>query len=370
MPDPATASEETASQQSHEPDLKLTSEVEPKPDPDCSKYPPKGDCDTGVDSLTCNAKGDDAKAEYNKTFVTKLETAKTQYESTRAAYRVERDKARVIVEDVRNQIRHLIERIGCQIEQKRVRKCLDDAFCDVLGELKCCKSDDGCCVDDCDFPLDDIAELSAEELSARIVAYQARTDRAETCFNKLINEPTELAARVEAAKKSVADINTALGGDAATLDLKKVYADALVAQWKIRNVWGGFPQRQDFVTCLCDALKCWTEGCKAVYALTGAKAVKTCQDEAKQARCELLRTKTSEQILAGYDRHCAKSNCEEPSEDDGHGGGEPEHDERGVDDDDDCDCHNHHHHCHGRHHHRDCGCDQDDKPRERDCGCN
>lgn len=134
--------------------------------------------------------------------------------------------------------------------------------------------------------------------------------------------------------------------------LKQTYADALVTKWKIGRVWQGFGQVQDFVDCLCGALTCWTRGCEAVYALTGTKAVVDCKDDAKAAYCTKLRDETMQQVLARYDRRCARKDDDEPGESGSNG------DERGGGHGgahDDCGCHGHHDH-HHHHGHHDCGC--------------
>ena len=186
-----------------------------------------------------------------------------------------------MVQGLENEIRHLVERIKCQIEQKRVWKCLDDAFCEVRDEIKCCPTQDLCCEDPCEFPLEDIENKTVAELAVLIAEYQERTDAAKQCFTDLKGEPAALKQRVEDAKTEVASLTTDLGGDPATLDLKRLYARALVVQWKIKKVWGAFGQVQKFVDCLCQALTCWTKGCQAVYQLSGAKAIAECKEKAK-----------------------------------------------------------------------------------------
>jgi hypothetical protein len=323
---------------------------ESDPDPDCSSFPQPGGCQNGVDRLACIAKGDKAKADYNETFAEKLQTAKADYALTQEAYRKERDRDRAVVEDLRNQIRHLVERIGCRIAQPRVRRCLDEAMTEVLAELACCPSDGGCCVGDCDFPVEGTDELSVEKLTALITRYQNRIDEAEACFTALKGEPAALAARVEAVKTAVADLTSAEGGDAAVVDLKRLYADALVARWRADTVWGGFEHRHDFVTCLCDALTCWRKGCEAVYQLHGTRAIAECNDKAKEDRCTDLRTKTTDQVLAAYERICGKAGCQED-----------EQTPPPADDDQDCGCGKHRHDHRGHRH--DCGC------HHHDCGC-
>ncbi len=312
-------------------------------EPDCSSFPPRDDCDPDVNDLECVAAGDKAKAEYSATFATDLKTAKGTYETTRTAYRTARHDVWLTVEDLRHQIRHLVERIACQIEQPRIRRYLDDAFAEVLEELKCCPTPDPCCTDDCEFDLDDIGDLSSTELQERITRYQKRADEAKASFTTLTGEPQNLRQRVDDRKADVARITAALAGDPATLDLKQTYADALVTKWKIGRVWNGFGQVQDFVDCLCGALTCWTRGCEAVYVLTGTKAFVDCRDDAKSTYCTKLRDETVQQILARYDRRCARKDDDPPDE---------HHDHDHDHDHDDCGRHGEHHHTG----HHDCGC--------------
>lgn len=374
-PEPATAYDrppdppESEESSPYEPDPEEPTE---HPDqPDCPPPPPEtSGCEPGVDDLKCVAAGDRAKAAYHDTFEKDLTQAKIDYETTRKAYRTEQHDGAAIVQGLENEIRHLVERIKCQIEQKRVWRCLDDAFCAVRDELKCCPTAGLCCEDPCEFPLKDIENKTLAELAALIERYQERTDAAKKCFTDLLGEPAALKARVEAAKAEVASVTTALGGDPATIDLKRLYARALVVQWQIEIVWGPFGQVQKFVDCLCQALTCWTQGGHAVYQLTGARAVAECKEQTKKDRCDTLRTETVEQVLAAYDRLCGNSECKDEASD---GGGEHhQHDDdedcEDGESDDDCDCHKHHHHHH--HHHCDCHHEGGANGRgRRDCGC-
>jgi hypothetical protein len=334
-------------------------------EPDCSSFPPRDDCDPDVNDLECVAAGDKAKADYSDTFATDLKTAKGTYDTTRTAYRTARHDVWLTVEDLRHQIRHLVDRIACQIEQPRIRRHLDEAFYEVLEELKCCPTPNPCCTDDCHFSLDDCDDLSSAELAARIIQYQKRTDEAKQSFTDLTGEPQALRDRVDARKADVARITAALAGDPAALDLKQTYADALVTKWKIGRVWQGFGQVQDFVDCLCGALTCWTRGCEAIYVLTGRKAVVDCRDDAKSTYCTKLRDETVQQILARYDRRCArKGDNDSPGGGGegnqgggrgggGHGGSGGGGEGSGNGGHDDCGCgHSSHHHDH----HRNCGC--------------
>jgi hypothetical protein len=297
------------------------------------------DCDPQlIDDIACRASGVAAQAVYNATYEPLLEKAKTDYAVTRKGYRTTRHEAALQVQDMRQQIKHLIERIKCLIEQRRVWRCLDDAFGQIAEELRCCELPNGCCAGECEYTVDD-ESLTEAELLERITNYQRMTDEARECFTKLAGEPAALMARVAAAKKAIDAINAALGADPATTDLKLVYAQALVTNRDVERIWGGFEEIQDFVDCLCRALTCWTKGCAAVSVLKGAKAVAECKKKAEDARCENLRTHPVDEIMALYDKLCPRSG---PCDD--------EH--PGAPDDDDCDDHDHEHQHEHEHEHR------------------
>jgi hypothetical protein len=299
-----------------------------EPDPGCDP--------TLIDDVACRASGVAAQAAYDATYQADLDQAKTHYDKARKDYRAARHDAALQVQDLRHQIKHILERIRCLIEQKRVWRCLDDAFCEIVDELRCCEGKDGCCIDECEFEVDDATTLKYRKLLKRIARYQADVDEAKECFSRLVGEPAALTARVAEAKAAIDALNTALSADPAVTDLKVVYAQGLVANRAIERIWGGFDQAQDYVDCLCRALTCWTKGCAAVSVLTGAKAVAECKRAAREARCEHLRTNTVDEILAMYDKLCPERECpDEPPKDDG---------------DESCPvCGERHHHHHRRH---------------------
>ena len=87
------------------------------------------DCDPSlIDGFKCRAEGIAKQAEYNAVSQPELQAARTQYDVTRKAYRAQRNSVAIEVADLRHQIKHLIERIRCQIKQERVVVCLDEAF--------------------------------------------------------------------------------------------------------------------------------------------------------------------------------------------------------------------------------------------------
>lgn len=285
------------------------------PDPDHE------DCDPHlIDCLKCAAVGVAAQAAYNAATQPDIETARTGYDTARTAYRTQRTEHALQVQDLRHQIKHLVERIKCLIKQQRVVTCIDEAYCTVVDQLEECGGPWGCCADDeCDFDTDrtDLPEDLDDRIAAYqklIDEYQTHIDRARACFTQLSGEPAALAARVAAANAAIARINAALAADPAATDLKQVYADALVTKRDLDRIWNGFGDVNAFVDCLCRALTCWTKGWAAVSVLTGKKAVAECERDARKKRCDDLRTKTVEEILAVYEKICGQPECPEPVE--------------------------------------------------------
>lgn len=334
-----------------------------------------GDCKPHlIDCLKCKTEGIAKQAEYNAATQPDLDAAQVAYNATRKDYRAKRADVTLQVQDMRHQIKHLVERVRCLIQQEHVVECLDDAWCCIAKELDKCSAQVGCCADDleCEFdvsgedwdcePDDDdpryVSDAEYTALVAKITAYQDHVDRAKACFNTLIGEPAALVVRVAAVKAEVDAINAALTADPATTDLKKVYAQALVARRHIRLIWNGFDQSKDFVECLCRALTCWSTGSAAVSLLTGKRAFEDCKRAAAAAQCLELQTNTVDEILARYEKCCPPPDCDDP---------------KPVDpdcppDDDDCDdskghkggCEHDHHHHHDHKHDENCDHDHDD----------
>lgn len=262
-----------------------------------------------VDCLKCKAEGIQAQADYNAAHLPDLSTARTNYDKTRVDYRDARHAVALDLQDLRHQIKHLIERIKCLIKQEHVVECLDDAYCKVTDQLKKCGDTEGCCIkDNCEFDTDlcDVSPHEVDKVLGRwITDYQRRADAAKACFNDLVKEPDELTKRVTARKAEIAGIAKDLDGDPANTDLKELYARALVARKHVHDVWRGFEHTNEFVECLCRALMCWSKGSSAIAVLTGEQAVRRCHERARETRCDYFREHTVKEILAVYDKICS-----------------------------------------------------------------
>lgn len=273
-----------------------------------------------VDCLKCTAAGIQAQADYNTEHLPDINTARTNYDKTRTAYRDARHAVALDVQDVRHQIKHLTERVKCLIKQEHVVECLDDAYCKVTDQLKECGDVEGCCIDDdCEFKTDlhECPSHKVDKTLARwITEYQRRADAAKACFTKLVEEPGNLTARVAALKAEVAEITNDLAGDPANTDLKELYARTLVARKHLDEVWLGFEHTNEFVGCLCRALTCWSKGSSAIAVLTGEQAVRRCHETAKEVHCDYLKEHTVKEILTVYDKICRhRDECAEDEDD-------------------------------------------------------
>ncbi len=318
-------------------------------DHDCGCHtPPPGceDCDPDlIDDLACQAEGIAAQAAYNAQSQPELQQAGTDYATARSAYRAARTAATLEVQDLRHQTKQLIERIRCQIKQDDVADCLDRAYRHIRCQLDECGTGGECCAaEDCD--VDKTCPEDYDELAGRIGEYEGRLLREKECFATLIAEPEALTARVAAVKAEIDAINADLGADPATVDIKKVYVSALVAQRHLDQVWNGFAQTKDYMDCLCRALTCWTKLSDAVSVLTGCKAVKDCHLQARRKRCEDLAAKTVEEVLLEYERLCGNDSCDDDTQDDDSDDHDHDHDH-----DDDCGCDHGHEHRRSHHHH-------------------
>ncbi|MFH8251267.1 hypothetical protein ACH3VR_12925 [Microbacterium sp. B2969] len=325
-------------------------QTEPGKKRDCRPPTPEGGCNpsSAIDKRKSRDKGLAAQLDYSKEHDQALEDAKKTYDESRKGYREKRHEAVLKVQDMKHQVKHLIERIKCLIEQDRVVRCLDDAFHEVCEQLDCCEGPGGCCVEDFEFdttmPPD--TERGDRKLAHRIERYKAEIAKAKDCFTTLSGEPAALEKRVADAKTEIDAILAALADDAAKVDLKKQYVSALLAERRLARIWNGFPDTNAYIDCLCKALQIWSDGVDAVSLLVAEQAVRDYAEESEQTWCTALIGGPVAEILAVYDRLCGSDKpcgTDKPEEP------EDEHSE-------DCGCGKHKHththdHDHGDHDH-------------------
>jgi hypothetical protein len=264
----------------------------------------------------CTTMGIAKQAEYNAATQPDIDQAHLTYTTTRKDYRTRRGEVNLQVQDMRHQIKQLVERVRGLIKQRTVVECLDRAWRETAQKLDRCQAPPAplqCDFDitgdewDCDPDDDEVTHLDDAGYTAlveKITRYQEQVDKAKARFNGLVGEPAALVKRVADVKAEIDAINTALAADPATTDLKRVYAQALVARRHIRLIWNGFEQSKDFGEALCAALNCWSSGNRAVSVLTGKRAFEDCMRAARTTQCGEWQTNTVDEILAWYERYC------------------------------------------------------------------
>jgi hypothetical protein len=301
----------------YEPDEPGQEQPEKPPCAPCAPDPE--DCDSkAMAQIRCKANGIEAQAAFNKEHQPQLDKAQEDYNATRGSYRETRAKLAPQVHEVGHHVAHLVDRIRCSIKQEQVVECLDDAFDCVIGLLcECDKPPDPL---DCEFDTD-CENLTEQELDRRIAEYDAKREAAKARFSALVGEPAALSARVDKVKAEVAAIDAALAEDPAKTDPKQLYAQARVAQYHVKRVWGEFESTTEFVDALCEALTCWTKAVVAISELVRAQAEARCHREAAEKNCQRLRDNTVDEILTLYERLCAKKPCPSDSGNGGYEGG-------------------------------------------------
>jgi hypothetical protein len=308
---------------------------EPRQESECTETPPKDECtecDTKlIDDLKCEAEGVAAEAAYNAEYQKDVTAAQSQFNDIRNKYRSTRTDVALDVHDMSHQTKKVLDRVRCLIKQHRVVECLDESWEEVRCELtseKCYTS--GCCVKPelCKFDVPENVTCETD-LTTLITKYIDHAAKAHACFTTLTGEPDALSQRVRDRKAELDDILAKLNGDAATTDLKRLYASALVLRYRLKNIWNGFKEPKDFVDCLCRALTCWTEGSATVAILKHKLAVLQCHDKADADRCTYVKEHTVDEVLTVYEKRCCPDPCP-PATDDS--------DDDDDDDDDECGC--------------------------------
>nr|MDT0659409.1 hypothetical protein [Micromonospora sp. DSM 115978] len=281
------------------------------------RHRPCEECDPGhFDDIECRARGIEAQAAYLAQVKDELVQARERFDGARAAYNASREAATPIVSDLRQQLAQVIDQLKCLIDDDAEIRLLNCAFRTVQQEIDRCGDQSGCYfTDECDFDTD-ARGCRPDDIESTISEFETRVAAATAAFDDLIEEPTNLTARVAAVQAEVAAIVAGMAGDPRTTDFKRLYAQALVAKQHLADVWRGFPHTNAYVDCLCRILTCMYRGHSAIALLKGRAAVRDCHREAAQERCDRLREQTVDEVMAEYVRLRANpACCPDPDED-------------------------------------------------------
>jgi hypothetical protein len=267
--------------------------------------PARPGCDPDLlDSIPCEAKGIEARAQYNKDHEAALTQARAQYDAARDAYAKARAAAGPLVAAARQQLEKLLEQLDCLIGDADELGKVERAWEVIREELEehatwgCYRSID------CDFE-DDVRDCPVEDIPARIADITRRVGEAESFFAELVQEPTRLADRVTKAQAEIADIDAKVKDGPTPEDALALYASALVARWHLDTIWSGFRDVDDYMDCLCGALTCSYRGHAAISELMQQQAVEACQQVSAATHLTWLRDHTADAVMAEYQRMAA-----------------------------------------------------------------
>ena len=244
---------------------------------DCRPQRPEDGCDPSstIDDLKCRDKGVAAQATYTRrTQPDARAGAEDDYDTARKAYREKRHEAALAVQDMKHQVKHLIERIRCLIEQDRVVRCLDDAFERGLRAARLLRGTGAAAASrtfeyDC-RPAD---EKGYRKLRAPDRAVpgrgRRRRRRASRCWSG--SRPRSTSGSPTRRPTSTT-INAALAEDAGQGRPQDACTPRRsVARRKLARIWNGFADTTAFVDCLCQALTIVVERCRGGLACSPAR---------------------------------------------------------------------------------------------------
>ncbi|WP_086839416.1 hypothetical protein [Amycolatopsis kentuckyensis] len=343
-------------------------------------------CDPrALDENECRNKGIAAQAAYNAEHAKEISDARAAYAGARARYVTARRRAQPLVKKARKDLDELFEKIRCQFDEEKQER-LEQACGHVEERLERCGRG-GCC--GCGDDEDDPREES--ELGRR-GAIELRIAEAKECFDRLIAEPGEtepaqgqspvpdpasasvpgstpaqasasapvgvtLMSTSAVAENSgtpadppraddvvplpqrVADLGREIDRIAEYLakeeaDPLSLYAAALVARLRLKNIWLGFHTVNDYVDCLCACLTTIVKGRASISLLVRRAAVEHCYRDSWKAACARLEKDALDEVIARYHRICARDDDHDHHHGNGGGYGDDQH---GRDDDDDDD---------------------------------
>jgi hypothetical protein len=280
------------------------------PQPGHQPTPPGGgkdcaDCKPGeLGDLACDAEGLQKQAAYLAEAEKQSKPRREKFDKARGLYVEARAKAEAEVRDVRNQVKHIKDQLGCLVTDENRKQCLVDALEDVLDRLAKCPGSvaTGCCAPkQCDV---DIPENPADYPKRR-AEIEALTKASEACFDALIDEPAAIPVRVADLKKRATDLAAAVGKlEKTSPDLDRVYATMLVLEHDVQNVWRGFKDVDAWYDCLCAALSCALKGRQALGVLVHHLAVEECKRKAETDACTLLAQNLVTEVVAVCHRRC------------------------------------------------------------------
>ena len=265
-----------------------------------------------IDALTCRAKKIQKQSEATNESLKILDPRSDAFKAAKDAYTAAWAAAKADVDAATAKLTPLKKELACRLPDQS-KQCLVAVWEKIKIEIRACEGEQGCRRFDCDFN-ESVSETDTQAtLSGRISELRQKATELDTYFGDLVNEQTKLPANAAAAKKLVDTLAIDAAADTGEKDSLKLYARAVVAEWIIARVWDGFTSIQNYLDCLCQILTCLLKAWKAIVALEGARAERSCNDERKQERCDALGANPVNVILERYAKECTPREDKSPT---------------------------------------------------------
>jgi hypothetical protein len=252
---------------------------------------------SGIDSMHCLSKGDEARSEYVKLHEPAMQKREEDFTTAQAAYVLARGTVLAGQEAIAAALAELRKRVLCLIEHDEgQQKTLDLAWLRVKDRHERCqrRMREAEQITDCDFPCDFKAPLA--ELLSRKATFDDRVTRAEDQFAELVKEPAELTTRGTDLQKDVTELQDLV--DTAPVDAELAYARLLVAEYHHEYVWGDFDSANEYEDSLRTCLRCSVHGRRALTAIIGEIAVRQCRHDKRKQRCTQLKDNLATEVIA------------------------------------------------------------------------
>jgi chromosome segregation ATPase len=265
---------------------------------------PCAECDLGeIDKLTCTAKKIERQAEVTKESLEQLDNRRDQFKAAKDAYTTAWTTAKADVDAANDRLQHLLKDLGCRLSDAS-KGCLREQWGRVKGEIEECGSKPGCREFDCEFD-DSVGENETQAaLAGRIQELRQRAEDLDAYFQTLVDLQASLPQQAAQARQAVEALASDTAADTEGKNALKLYARALVLEWTLHAVWGGFKEIQVYLDCLCATLTCLLKAWTAIVTLEGAKAERKCKDDRQQERCDALRANPVIELLDRYEKEC------------------------------------------------------------------
>ncbi|KRE60018.1 hypothetical protein ASG92_22300 [Arthrobacter sp. Soil736] len=301
-----------------DPDVRDPDDQHAREQEDKAPEPNQKDCrcdSSTIDTHLCKSEGLAREADFASKQKTDIDSTIQSYTKVRKEYPNLRKELLPQVNEITEQLERVQERIRCAMPKNTTAKRLDEAFEAILRTVeKCAGSLPTCVVEPCDFDLD-VRGLELVGARRKLAEYEGKMATYRKCMLELLEEPTNLSARLAASVAAVKTLAEALAADPDADKLKQLYVEARVAERDVKLIWSGYNSASEYVDRLCLTLDCWLAAVDMATILTGRLGVLECRERSAAKRCKEMADNIVGETVMRYERDRAAG--VRPAESDG-----------------------------------------------------